>query len=412
MIPRMIRPVSLFLIAIGLLLPNLAAPTAAQDAATASMRITLRACDTGIDPQDNPDACEIPIDAPMRAELVSTDHSDAYHYAIDEDTPRENDGTYVIEGIPADLKLTLRNFAPSEHDAFIYTGVDSTPAVGWDAQVTLAAGETRDIGIYYWNEAEGPSEPADNEVRLTLRGCPDDVDPNVDATECTIPIDAPDDASWGTSRGTGRALPIAGQPRLDDGTYVLGDIAPYSEVLMSGFQGTAHDSFLVMQPDDVIPDVQTGDTYVVYVTRGETRELTVYYYNAGGAGEDPGETDTATLQITFRGCPDGVDPSADAAACTVPLDAPPDATAQWYSGANNYVVDHERLEDGTYVIDGIDGSGSPTGETPWMVSLTGFQGSEHASYLFVGVDTVDAGGNGSVALEPGEVREVTVYYFD
>ncbi len=408
---RFIRLIFPLIIALGLLVPGVATTAAAQDASTASMRITLRACDTGVDPQATPDACDIPIDAPMRAELVSSDYADAYQYTIDENTPRENDGTYVIDGIPAGLELTLRSFAPLEHDAFMYTGVDSTADIGWDAYVNLAAGEVRDVAIYYWNEADGPSMPAENEVHLTLRGCPDGVDPNVDATECTIPIDAPADATWGTNRGTGRAVSIADQPRLDDGTYVLGDIAAYSEVLMSGFQGTAHDSFLVTQPDDVIPDQQTGDTYLVYVTRGETRELTVYYYNAGAEyPEDPGET--ATVQLTFRGCPDGVDPTVDATDCTIPLDAPPAAAAQWYSGSSNAVVDHERLEDGTYVVDGIDDSGVPNEGPPWPVSLTGFQGSEHASYLFVGVDSVDEAGNGILELQPGEVREVTIYYYN
>jgi hypothetical protein len=136
------------------------------------------------------------------------------------------------------------------------------------------------------------------------------------------------------------------------------------------------------------------------------RAPTVYYFIAGTA-----EPQTAMLHITVRGCPEGIDPHVDALACSIPLEASPSATAQWYSGDTNDVAGRERLSDGTYIVHGITDRSPNDTDSLWSVSLAACQRTELQRYLFVGTHSGDDRGIGVISLSPGGVSRVVVHSY-
>ena len=112
-----------------------------------------------------------------------------------------------------------------------------------------------------------------------------------------------------------------------------------------------------------------------------------------------------TILMTFRGCPEGFDPATGDfyAECTIPLDAPDAAVIVWGGDGQGgmSITQLGRQDDGTYVYTSSQASG---------VTLSGLAPVLRDAYQVFGSD----GGDGStytVHPAPGEVRQVTIYYY-
>ena len=123
-------------------------------------------------------------------------------------------------------------------------------------------------------------------------------------------------------------------------------------------------------------------------------------------GSPAGAQGSATLDITLRGCPTGVDPHSGnpAGTCTVPLDAPDEAGVFWGGDGQGGMPmsDVDRLYDGTYRVS------VPAG---MPVSLFNFEPEVRDDFLAVGTTGVDADGDPTVSLPAGATGQVTLYYY-
>ena len=114
---------------------------------------------------------------------------------------------------------------------------------------------------------------------------------------------------------------------------------------------------------------------------------------------------TATLNLTLRGCPEGVVPQSvnPAVTCDIPLDAPGSAGIHWSQGQGSLlIVNQGRLWDGTYSI-----------SVPANVPLTlyNLEPAVRDDYMAVGADTFTQGGDPVITLAPGQTRSVGIYYY-
>jgi hypothetical protein len=380
---------------------------AAQD--TGTIRVLFRGCPDGpINPYTNSlDTCTTPLDAPDEAKAFWNLDGTGNHIMLATDVEREFNGAYLVENVPVGAEVSLLGFHPVAHNNFeIIGGDDTIPPDPWTAKVTVGAGDTRDIIAFYWNGEGGNSEEPSSTLELTLRGCPDGVDPTTlsdPTTECTIPLDAPDDARLIWDMEGGASVPTA--PRQNDGTYVLDGIPAFQHVGLAGFEPTVRDAFHMTGTDYM----SQSDYPVVRLAHGDERHVWVFYYNETGGG-DSSPVSYGTINVTLRGCPDGVNPTTSAdpyAECTIPLDAPEFAGVQWEGEGQGGIPlsDVSRLYDGTYHVEFV--------ATNVPLTLGGFEPTVRDSYVMFGIDGVD--GNGIPFLNsvaPGETVQIHVFYYD
>lgn len=110
---------------------------------------------------------------------------------------------------------------------------------------------------------------------ITMRGCPEGFDPNTGDfwMECTIPLDAPDNAIliWG---GDGQGgMNIAWMDRQYNGAYIY-EAGPHTMNLqMTGLAPVVRDGYQVFGFDGV-----SGEHFNINLTNGETREVFVFYW--------------------------------------------------------------------------------------------------------------------------------------
>jgi hypothetical protein len=114
----------------------------------------------------------------------------------------------------------------------------------------------------------------------------------------------------------------------------------------------------------------------------------------------------ATVLMTFRGCPEGFDPTTGDffADCTVPLDAPDASFISWGGDGQGGmgITELERRYDGTYVY--------TAGSDTMSLQLSGLAPVVRNAYQVIGAD----GGSGdtyTVSLTNGETREIFVFYY-
>ncbi len=378
--------------------------SAAQE--TGTVRITFRGCPDGpINPNTiSLDTCTIPLDAPDESIAFWRRGNETNRLHVATDVERSFNGTYVIDDIPVGAEVELRGFQPVAHNYYEFIGVDDNWIDGpWTGRLSMASGGTRDVVVFYWNGEDGFHESERSTLELTLRGCPDFVNPlTVDDPEavCTTPLDAPDNAQlvWDMEGG---AL-VANAPRLNDGTYRIEGIPPFLTVGLTGFEPSVRDTFAA------IPVDRTTDQGIpqVLVYRGETIRVHVFYYNTGAESPAP---EAGTIDITLRGCPEGVDPTTianPADECTIPLDAPELAGVVWGGDGQGGLEVRlaPRLDDGTYHLDNV-----PAQIT---VRLSGFEPSERDSFLIVGDVEPVVNADAELYVEPGVSYQVYVYYYN
>lgn len=113
-------------------------------------------------------------------------------------------------------------------------------------------------------------------LKITMRGCPEGFNPNMDdyATNCTIPLDAPDASILLDLRMT--STTISGLEREYDGTYVYEASSPAATIILDGMAPVVRDSYSVFGHDSID---ETGRYWINY-SDGGTRHVFVYYYYA------------------------------------------------------------------------------------------------------------------------------------
>ncbi len=119
------------------------------------------------------------------------------------------------------------------------------------------------------------SGTANATLLMTMRGCPEGFNPNVDDffANCTIPLDAPD-ASFLYHGGDGQGgMNIMWMDRKHNGAYIF-NAGPYTmNVTLSGLAPVVRDGYTVVGADSV-----DGDQATINLVDGETREVWVFYY--------------------------------------------------------------------------------------------------------------------------------------
>lgn len=113
---------------------------------------------------------------------------------------------------------------------------------------------------------------------------------------------------------------------------------------------------------------------------------------------------SATLLMTFRGCPEGFDPAVDDyfASCTIPLDAPDASVITWGEGGSMNIAGLDRQYDGAYIF----------AAGPYMMNifLSGLAPVIRDAYTVIGADGTTNVGY-SMILTDGETREVFIFYY-
>ncbi len=255
-----------------------------------------------------------------------------------------------------------------------------------------------------------PPAPQSATLNITLRGCPEGVDPTTTnpATACTIPLDAPDAAAvtFPDSMGHEMFIPMSTVPRLYDGTYQA-TVPANLDLQVSYFEPDVRDTFMSAGHEWVTP---YGNP-VINLAPGETGHITLYYYFYVTTGQSSGTssqatTGNATLLITMRGCPDGFNPNTDDffANCTEPLDAP-DASFLYHGGDGQggmNIMWMDRQSDGAYIFN--------AGPNTMNVTLSGLAPVVRDGYTVVGADSV-YGDQATINLVNGETRHVYVFYY-
>ena len=420
---RRIIPFALVLALIAGQVPSSVAPVVAQE--TGTIRITLLGCPDGpiTTATINTTACTNTLDAPDEAVAFWQEGEGGTRLVLATDVERDVDGAYVIGNVPAGAEVQLSFFQPTAHNYYMFFGTDENLIDGpWDGRLTMEAGGTREVSVLYWNGEFGFRESDQSTVDLTFQGCPEGVDPRTAAdpvAACTEPMDAPENAwlVWDMEGGA----KVSSSQRMENGTYRIEGIPSFITVGLRDFASDIRDEFVATPIERMTPEgIPQIDLY-----RGDTRHVHIFYHDGGelvpaptvpaatpptGATTETGEpgVGSASLDITLRGCPEGVDPTAigDAVTvCTIPLDAPDAAKVIWGGDGQGGmdVILAPRIEDGTYQIATV-----PANQT---ITFTGFEPSVRDAYTITGTDGVTPEGLYFVELVPGEVAHIYVFYY-
>ena len=245
-------------------------------------------------------------------------------------------------------------------------------------------------------------------LRMTLRGCPDGVDPTTIGAgaakrQCDVPLDAPDDAfiSYGGDGQGGEEVRFL--DRGWDGTYEA--TVPANQIInLIGFEPEVRDSY-AMTP---VQDRDRDGNFDVRIRAGRTLTVRVYYYNSlassGGGYANAPTSNSATVNLTFRGCPDNVDATSvnPFEVCTIPLDAPDASVLVWEDGGGVSILDLPRQYDGTYQFL------TPVGV--FGVALVDIAPVLRDAYVIYGANE-GAGDAWAIYLSPGEVRDIWIFYY-
>jgi hypothetical protein len=125
-----------------------------------------------------------------------------------------------------------------------------------------------------------------------------------------------------------------------------------------------------------------------------------------GPDHGAGAQGSAVLQITLRGCAEGIDPHTvnPRTACTIPIDAPAEAGAIWGGDGQGGMpmTDVQRLYDGTYQV-------SVPANQP--IALRNFEPSVRDAFMAVGTFATDRFGDPVITLNQGETARVSLYYY-
>ncbi len=389
---RSYAPVMRVLLALTLLTGLLAAslaPVTAQ--AGQSVTITFLGCPPGGDWNGPPAGCNDVVAAPESAVLSGPD----WVQWVDDIQPNA-DGSYTVE-VPVEGRIGLVNFFSPDFNAFTFNGVDSISR--WYGEVNLAAGESRDITVFYWNGPVDLIMPAENTLVVNVMTCDEGIDPAVDASEC-VPTES---EVPGLEIGTSplREIEMDDYLTREGGTLTYAGLPAYTQAQV-----------VVRQPlvgfDDVLV---TGDASVIedaaataFLLRNETSTVNVYFSAPNGesapaptAASDP---ETGTLRLFLLSCPPGVIPHDDPGRCTETMERPGAMVSFPETGERLSLSRFERDDSGAYVIPDVRGAVTISGVMPVDRDRIASDADEIS------------GEEVTYRVEPGETRDGSLYYYD
>ncbi|MCO5219969.1 MAG: prealbumin-like fold domain-containing protein [Thermomicrobiales bacterium] len=174
---------------------------------------------------------------------------------------------------------------------------------------------------------------------------------------------------------------------------------PFDEVLIA-----TQDTFTLPAGYTTIRNTLTFSSESVPPGGGD--KATVTFFNVPTGAPAGTSSESATLLMTFRGCPEGFDPYAHDffANCTIPLDAPDASFLFWGAegqGGMNIAL-FDRQYDGAYIYNAFP--------LTMNVELSGLAPVLRDAYTVIGADGEYAG-NYTVNLVDGEIREVFIFYY-
>ena len=181
----------------------------------------------------------------------------------------------LVPNVPRGIQvvLTLDNIAPG------YV-VEQNP-LQWDTTIEPTAGPVGERPIFRFGKTEGsPSDSAStsNEsatILLTFLACPEGFDSNAGDffAECTIPLDAPDAAVISQGGDGQGGMNITQLDRQNDGAYIYPAGSGTMNVQFSGLAPVVRNGYQVFGADG-----GNGSIYTVNLANGETREISIFYY--------------------------------------------------------------------------------------------------------------------------------------
>lgn len=391
------------MIVYGVYVPETASTTVTSNSDTWTASVQVMMCDTG--PGGGTDMnCHAEAGIKVDISLASGEFMGSCTVGEPRPTPwNVSISTCSVEGMPfnevfvasQDLSTVPAGYVP--HNNQLTLSVNHLHPGGGD-QATFTFVNVR--------TSTGPAQTTNATLLMTFRGCPEGFNPATDdyATNCTIPLDAPDAASLLDLRISGAM--IAGLDRQPDGTYVYTGSSPAATFILEGLAPVVRDSYTVVGHDSA----DGAGRYQINYSSGGTRQVFIYYYYSLGTTQAPSQTTTstssATLLITMRGCPEGFNPNTDDffANCTIPLDAP-DASFLYHGGDGQggmNIMWMDRQYDGAYIYQ--------AGPSTMNVQLSGLAPTERDAYVVIGHD-YESGGGYNINLVNGETRQVYVFYY-
>jgi hypothetical protein len=174
--------------------------------------------------------------------------------------------------------------------------------------------------------------------------------------------------------------------------------------------------FVATQDPSTIPQgyaqAQASNTVSVQnLYPGGGDQSTFFFLNTRTISNSTGASDSnpnasATLLMTFRGCPEGFDPNFDDpyASCTIPLDAPDASQILWGGDGMGGmpITGLDRQYDGAYIYN--------AGPLTMNVHLGRLAPVVRDAYQVIGADSVN-GDSYTINLADGETREIFIFYY-
>lgn len=153
-------------------------------------------------------------------------------------------------------------------------------------------------------------QEADSFINITFKACPDAGDETAPPAGCDEIVEAPETAML--TAAPDWVQPVSDLERNEDGSYT----APYMNSGVPGGEGMGLVNFF--SPDfnyftfDGVDTLTRWYGAVSDVAEGETREITVYYWNGADGLIVPAENE---MVINVATCDSGIDPAQDPTGC-------------------------------------------------------------------------------------------------
>ncbi len=378
----------------------------AQDASTGSIRLSLISCGEELLPEDVDfaAACHQPIEAGSPAYAIAGFGDDALQAVSIPDAPRDGDA-YLLEDLPTGV-VSLIGLSPKQHDSLTTIPAQS-PATGDGILVGLGAGENVDFTVYYYNSGRPtpPGDPPEPNFFLSVRACPDGVEPLTDADKANCTLEADISPVAYIAAPPDMIDFVADSERDENGTYA---IVAFTDG--SGITNLEHPDYGAFVIDDGgtggLAEDEWGGFSITIPPSGRL-DATIYYYNPASADTpEPATPDTARITVHLVGCPSGIDPrNVDpAVACTEAVSAS-DAVMHSATTGTSYDLAELEVSPGVYVAD------VATSDAGNRVTFTGLEASSFDDNLIINATARISHGEFHVDVMPGDDVTVTVYYY-
>lgn len=321
------------------------------------------ACGPGGDESGPPDDCKNDVAPPDEATLQYGQGT----YARFLDVAEEHGNGYRIDLKDSDLAdggaIYLENFDHPDYNYYTFDGVDTVSR--WRGDITDLS-KNHKITVIYWNGANGPIMPAENNVTIDTFTCGEGVDP-VAAPDACEPADASlvdDGATRQLSLDNGD---LSAYRSVSGNTISYANLPSYTEFwLDQPFLEGYEQSFVV----DATSGTSGDAVEHAFLLRNEVRNYNLYFSAPNGEVSQataPPATDASdgTLKLALHGCPRGVVPEAsNLAQCTETITDNGSITVTFADGSsaplNSFPVDNG----GTYTVTGPAGPIAVTGLEP------------------------------------------------